>query len=143
MVWGCISWKGPGRLHRVEGRMDAKQYIQILSESFLGSLGDYKVQPGTIYFQQDNDPKHTSKLAKKWFQDKNIKLLPWPASSPDQNIIEHVWDHIDCKIHARERQPRNLDELWNFLQEEWANMDMQYIWKLYTSIPQRIMALYK
>ena len=45
MVWGCISWKGPGRLHRVEGHMDAKQYTHILSESFLGSLRDYKIQP--------------------------------------------------------------------------------------------------
>jgi len=65
MMWGCISWKGPGRLHRVEGRMDAKQYTHILSESFLGSLHDYKVQPKNVYFQQDNDRKHTSKLAKK------------------------------------------------------------------------------
>ena len=57
-------------------------------------------------------------LKKKWFQDKNIKLLPWLASSPDQNKIEHVWDHIDHKICTQERKPRNMDKLWNFLQKE-------------------------
>ena len=65
MVWGYISWKGPRHLHRVEGYMDAKQYTRILSESFLGSFHNYKVQPRNTYFQQDNDPKHTSKLEKK------------------------------------------------------------------------------
>ena len=83
MVWGCISWNGPGRLHRVEGRMNAVQYTSILSTSFLGSLTDRKIRPRNVIFQQDNDPKHSSKRAKKWFQDENIQLLPWPASSPD------------------------------------------------------------
>jgi len=63
MVWGCISWNGPGRLHRVEGNMNAVQYTSILSESFLGSLDDKKTHPRNVIFQQDNDPKHTSKLA--------------------------------------------------------------------------------
>jgi DNA-binding MarR family transcriptional regulator len=141
MVWGCISWHGPGRLHRVEGRMNAMQYVQILSESFLGSMEDRKVRRKNIIFQQDNDPNHTSKLAMKWFHENKITVLPWPASSPDQNIIEHVWDHIDRRIRARQVQPRNTDELWLILKEEWENMDLAYIRKLYNSIPRRIEAL--
>jgi len=35
------------------------------------------------YFQQDNDPKHTSKLATTWFLDNNIIVIHWPAQSPD------------------------------------------------------------
>jgi len=143
MVWGCIPWNRPGWLHRVEGRMNMVQYMSILSTSFLGSLADRKIHPRNVIFQQDNNPKHTSKHAKKWFQDKNIQLLPWPASSPDLNIIEHVWDHLDRQIRARPVQPRNLDHLWDILQEEWANMDLNYIPHLYDSIPHRIEALYE
>jgi hypothetical protein len=32
MVWGCLTEHGPGRLHRVDGIMDAKQYCRILEE---------------------------------------------------------------------------------------------------------------
>jgi len=141
MVWGCISWNGPGRLHRVEGNMDAHQYTLILSKSFLGSLDDKKVRSKNIIFQQDNDPEHTSKLAQKWFAENKIKVLTWPPNSPDQNIMEHVWDYVDHKIRARPQLPRNIEELWTALQEEWGKIDRYYIRKLYRSIPNRVDAL--
>lgn len=56
MVCGCLTEHGPGRLHRVDGRMDAAQYCRILQESLLGTLSDYSLDPSNIVFQQDGDP---------------------------------------------------------------------------------------
>ena len=137
-VWGCVSYNGTGRLHRVQGKMDAVQYTAILEESLLGSFTDRRVKPRNIVVQQDNDPKHTSKRAKTWFRENNITLLPWPACSPDQNIIEHCWDYVDDRVREREVKPANLEELWEALQEEWAKIPLSYIRHLYKSIPRRI-----
>ena len=30
IVWGCMGWNGIGMLKEVEGRIDAKQYVEIL-----------------------------------------------------------------------------------------------------------------
>ena len=38
MVWGCITSRGFGRLHRVKGNMDQFQYVEILEQSLLGTL---------------------------------------------------------------------------------------------------------
>ena len=119
MVWGDISWNGVGRLHRVEGNMDAAQYCKILSQSLLGSLSDQKTAPSSIIFQQDNDSKHTSRMAARWFEDHDITVLLWPSSSPDMNLIKHVWDVLDWKLRARLTKPSNRDQLWEILQEEW------------------------
>jgi len=40
---------------------------------------------------EDNDPKHTSKVAKNWKIANDVNRLPWPSQSPDLNPIENVF----------------------------------------------------
>lgn len=142
MVWACLTPKGPGRLHRIDGIMNAVKYTAILAESLLGTLRDHKLKRSSILFQQDNDPKHTSKLAKQWFVDNKLSVLPWPANSPDMNIIENAWDALDRRVRKRDPLPRNENELWEALQEEWEVLGKEYTDKLYRSLPRRLQKLY-
>lgn len=41
MLWGCITLRGVGRLHRIDRIMDLQKYIGILAESFLGTLANH------------------------------------------------------------------------------------------------------
>lgn len=143
MVWGCLTEFGPGRLHRIEGIMNATKYCEILEESLLGTLSDYSLQPSDIVFQQDGDPKHTSARAQTWLHDHDFKVLRWAPSSPDMSIIEHAWEELDRRVRARVVLPKNEDELWEALKEEWENLGMDYINRLYDSMPHRVQALHK
>ena len=75
-------------MKRIEGKMNGPMYRSILKTymaPYLRKLSkDKDVQ---FIFQHDNDPKHTSKVAKKYLQNANIVLLDWPSQSPDLNPI--------------------------------------------------------
>lgn len=141
MVWGCLTATGTGRLYRIEGKLNAAGFVRILDTAFLSSLEDHGLDSSAIIFQQDNDPKHTSRLAKNWFRNNHIELLPWPASSPDMNIIEHAWEVLERQVRSRSPLPRNLEELWVALVEEWERLDMVVVRGLYDSMPRRLAAL--
>ena len=75
MVWGCMGWEGTGKLVEVEGRMNGQQYVDILDNNLWESMKILAIDPEIAVFQQDNDPKHTSKVATRWFNDHHIHCL--------------------------------------------------------------------
>ncbi|PKY25042.1 hypothetical protein RhiirB3_439825 [Rhizophagus irregularis] len=48
------------------------------------------------------------------------KISEWPSNSPDLNLIENLWAIIKSKVEKR--MPNNLDDLENFMIEEWENI---------------------
>ncbi|KAF9440587.1 hypothetical protein P691DRAFT_687221, partial [Macrolepiota fuliginosa MF-IS2] len=41
MIWGCMLWDGVGYATRIDGKMDADLYVQILEDELQQSLGYY------------------------------------------------------------------------------------------------------
>lgn len=143
MMWGCMTARGVGHSCRIDGGMDAALYCSILDDEFLMSLDYYGLERGDIVFQQDNDPKHTSTMARKWFQDHGIEVLEWPAQSPDLNPIENLWDHLKRKLNAYETEPKGIHELWERVQTEWNRIPVETCLNLIESMPRRIEAVLK
>jgi hypothetical protein len=61
MMWGCMTAKGVGYACRIDGNLDSELYTHILDDEFLETLEYYELGRDEIIFQQDNDPKHTSR----------------------------------------------------------------------------------
>jgi transposase len=143
MLWGCMLWEGAGYATRIEGKMDAELYTAILEDELQQTLDYYGKTPQDIIFQQDNDPKHTSKRAQKWFKDHGFTVMIWPAQSPDINPIEHLWVHIKTKLGEWEEPPQGIQELWERVQKLWDEIPASVCQNLIESMPRRVEALYK
>jgi hypothetical protein len=64
MLWGCFAAGGTGALHKIDGIMEEKNYVDMLKQHLKTSVR--KLKPGRKWvLQMDNDPKHTSKVVAK------------------------------------------------------------------------------
>ena len=70
--------------------------------------------PEKWIYQADNDPKHSAKVVKTFLNDNNIRVMKWPAQSPDLNSVETLW--IDVDKYIKEQQPKNIEQLYTCVQ---------------------------
>lgn len=122
-----------------DGTMDANVYVDILDRCLLPFLHD--VFPNGHRFMQDNDPKHTSRLAKEFFEDKSVNWWKTPTESPDLNPIENLWHELK-EFLRREVKPHTKEELITGIQQFWETVTVskcvRYIRHLRKVIPQVI-----
>ncbi|GFT53080.1 hypothetical protein TNCV_4232201 [Trichonephila clavipes] len=68
----------------------------------------------------------------------NVRLLPWPAHSPDLSPIETVW----CMVAERQAHHHTLvttvDELGHRVEAPWASVPVHAIQSLFDSMPRHI-----
>lgn len=140
MVWGCFAANGVGELVLVDGIMTGSSYVDIVRENVKKSARNLHLGRRFL-FQQDNDPKHTSKVAKDFFKTNKINVLEWPPQSPDLNPIENLWAILEASVPIEQR--KNKHEFFKTLQQAWNSITLDTTSKLVNSMPRRLLAVKK
>ena len=119
--------------------MNKELYVEILEESLLPFIRN--TYPDNHYFMQDNDPKHSSRYAKAWMEEKGVNWWKTPPESPDLNPIENLWHELKEYIR-REVKPKVKQELIDGILAFWRTVDVdkcnKYINHLRKVIPKVI-----
>lgn len=143
MFWGCFGWDGTGHSCRIDGKMDADLYVEIIEDELCNSLYHWNYNADDVIFQQDNNPKHTSKKAKQCFKENKIQVMEWPAQSPDLNPIEHLWDALKHTLATYRNAPSLMLEPWTRVQREWEALSEAECRNLVESMPNRVAVVLK
>ncbi|POM75975.1 Transposase [Phytophthora palmivora] len=133
MIWAGVNWYGNTEIVFLKGKQGASNYTETLRSSLLPYMRELKSKIGDLdpIFQHDNASIHSARLTKDFLAVNNVTTLPWPAKSPDLNIVENVWG-----VLAR----RTAADLIKQIKLEWSRIDPAYIKKLVRSVPKRLEA---
>ncbi len=121
---GSISAYGMGSLHVSEGTMNAERYLKVWEQHMLPSRRHV--------FQQDNEKPHTAAITTAWLHSRRVRVMNWPACSPDLSPIENIWRIIKLK-----------NQLETYIRHEWDQIPTPKLQKLITSMSRRLQTVLK
>ena len=142
MVWGTISTHGIGRLHVVEGMMNAGKYIQVLDTRLQPQLSDL-FPDGNAVLMHDGAPCHRAREVERYLEGCGLEVLPWPGNSPDMNPIEGIWKLLKDRVNSV--TVTNKRQLLERIIHAWHhNAEIRdYAIRYIDGMPDRIKALIK
>jgi hypothetical protein len=141
MVWAAISWYSFGLIITLHGRI-TREYMDRLGNQVHPII--QMLFPNSAVFRDDSVPIHIAGTVQSWFEEHEGELQhhPWPAYSPDFNIIEPLWSGLGTVLN-RFPLSASLKQLEDVLQTEWCKILIETVQNLCCSIPRRIAAVLK
>ncbi|GBO27968.1 hypothetical protein AVEN_201141-1 [Araneus ventricosus] len=76
-----------------------------------------------------------------WLDMGPLIRLETSLTGTDMNIIEPIWDALQCAVQKRSPPPYTPMDLWTVLQDSWCELPPGYLQTLVEIIPDRIAAL--
>ena len=145
MIWGAIALNhlvgpvffrnvGPGRGNGITAQRYINQVLRPVAVPYIQ-------QHNNLVLQHDNARAHSARQTVAFLQQNNIRVVPWPALSPDLNPIEHFWDHIQRELNNLQPRPATAPQLERSIRQIWRNVQQATVNRLIHSMPARCRAV--
>ena len=132
MIWAGIGYNGSTSLFICEQSVDSEYYQKILSDCY------FPYHQSDYILMQDNATPHVSASTKLFLERHGIRILEWPACSPDCNPIENLWGIIVRRVYEGGKCYQTVEELEKAILAVWDNIRIEEIQKLVLSFPKRL-----
>nr|KAG5707105.1 hypothetical protein BaRGS_011816 [Batillaria attramentaria] len=138
MVWDAIPRDFRSPLEVINGNLTAQRYINNVLQPTLLPLLAQRGGPNRFIFQQDNATPHFARVMQQFLLQNGVRVMAWPAMSPDMNCIEHLWGKLGRRIDHHVPTVQTRGDLIAALQYHWNNIPQQEIRRFVMSMPRRL-----
>jgi len=138
MVWLMVMPNGLLCHKIIVGKFASKDYIHLLKTC---AVPISKLNYGDdFFFQEDNSSVHKAKSVQDFTSTSRINILPWPAKSPDLNIVEDIWKLLSTEVYdgPQFQNTKDLKEKINDVIMHFNTTKRERIQALYKTIRQRL-----
>jgi transposase len=141
MFWGSISLrKGKGPCVFWE-----KDWGTINKETYCAHTvpvihGWVRMNPG-MELMQDGAPGHSAEYTLDELRERGIRVISWPAYSPDLNPIETLWNRIKNELQEKYPEKMNYDQLRAAVKAIWDAIPDDDVRDLIRTMRQRCEAV--
>lgn len=141
-VWAAAGYFMKSKLFFFTKNLDSDLYQEIienrLAEKHLTYASDCpKSLRKKWKFLQDNSRIHKAGASMEKLEDMiGNRLIEHPPQSPDLNIVEDIWSHLNRKV--QEKNITDIEHLKSTLQREWQKLSFDVIRASVNSMPTRL-----
>jgi len=156
MFWGVVGYGYHSPLVPIRKRtsaerthdkdrlgLNSKKYCEEVLKPYLLPLLRQISSPESLEVIEGRALSHTSKFSRLYRLQHSIHRLPWPASSPDLNLIENIWAMLKNSLRKQWRNPsnhpHNETELIIAAQTTWGALPWGHIYHWFDKMPVRVL----
>ena len=137
MILAGISMQTKTPIVHLQGAVNAVRYQNFIPLPLV--IPHIRANRGMI-LAQDNSPCHSTCTTQQLLRANKVRLLDWPAKSPDLNPIEHVWDLLKRRVWQL-RQHITLAQLQHDVNQIWRQITQPTILNYIPSMRQQCRAV--
>ena len=89
----------------------------------------------------DGDLAHRARATTAYQNANNVNVVDFPPKSPDLNIIENIWDELNCHVRRTRAIPTTLNQLRAIILYELNNLPQNYVQRYVTSMRRQCLAV--